>query len=102
MSPLTEATLRACFKLLAGEPVNGLPASVAHYIEGMADELPADLNWIPENMRGVLPIMRDIAQGNREDCTAPAKVTAAAAESRAADEARAVLNRIAKASRTGG
>lgn len=97
MTPMAEATLRACFKLLAGEPINGLPAPVAHYIKGMADELPADLDWIPESMRGVLPIMRDIAQRNREDCAAPAE--AGANESHAADEARAVLQRIAQASK---
>ncbi|WP_298235961.1 hypothetical protein [uncultured Azohydromonas sp.] len=67
MNVLAEATLIACFKLVRGEEINGLPAPVARYISGETDRLPDDIGWIPEDMRDVLPIMREIAADNRAD-----------------------------------
>ena len=96
---LTGYLLRGGFALLRCEGGGHLPPAVEHYLEGAgkADEPPADIGWIPERMRGLLPLLRGMADDNRR-AHAEAKADAIA-EMRAADEAQAVLQRIAQASR---
>lgn len=86
--------LRGGLKLLCRESAGNLPPEVEGYLNGTADELPADLSAIPERMRPMLALLRVL--GDRVRSRAEPTQDKAAAEKRAADEARAVLQRVAR------
>lgn len=85
---------RGGLKVLRRGSAGNLPPQIERYLNGTADELPADLSAIPERMRPLLSLMRSI--GDRVRSRAEPAQDEAAAEMRAADEARAVLQRIAR------
>lgn len=96
MKPLAEATLLGIFKLIDGDPTHGLPDQVADYLEGRADEMPADLGWLPPTARNLLSVMRGAVEDRRHERER------ATAEALAELEAHALLQRIAQASKAAG
>lgn len=87
--------LRGGLLALRREGGGDLPPAVESYLQGEAATLPADLGRIPERLRGLLVILRDLGEADRRRAR-DQQAADDLAELRAAKEARAVLQRIAR------